>query len=286
MAPQCLPGGFGPLTHRRLPVGSPRGQVDLAEDQVDHAIEELVLVGHVVVERHGFDPEGVAELAHAERRDPTLVGEGDGSKQHSLPAQRDSGLCGRLGLRSHLLPSRSMPLTSLRRKHSYHLHRKLLTSERSMKTATLNRPTDPTTPSFGAGTTSVAQYGLGSPPDDVLREGEIDRLAEANQSIRKASTMAGVGLLAMSLFSALGCLVAVKGLVVPGNAARTAGDITGHEGLFRFGILSLYVVAALDVIVAWALYRVFKPVSDALSRLSAWLRIAYAGVFLVAISQL
>jgi|SRR5271165_5340697 len=155
-----------------------------------------------------------------------------------------------------------------------------------MKTATLNRPTDPTTPSFGAGTTSVAQYGLGSPPDDVLREGEIDRLAEANQSIRKASTMAGVGLLAMSLFSALGCLVAVKGLVVPGNAARTAGDITGHEGLFRFGILSLYVVAALDVIVAWALYRVFKPVSDALSRLSAWLRIAYAGVFLVAISQL
>jgi hypothetical protein len=104
MAPQRLPGGLGPLPHRRFPVGSARGQVDLAEDQVDHAVEKLVLVGHVVVQRHGLDPEGFAELAHAERGDPALVGEGDGRKQHSLPAQRGSGLCGRLGLRSHLLP--------------------------------------------------------------------------------------------------------------------------------------------------------------------------------------
>src|ERR1035438_1094629 len=37
---------------------------------------------------------------------------------------------------------------------------------------------------------------------------------------------------------------------------------------------------------AWALCRVFKPVSDALSKLAAWLRIAYAAVFMVAISQL
>jgi len=155
-----------------------------------------------------------------------------------------------------------------------------------METAALNRPTDPKTPSLGAGTTSVARGGFGSAPDDVPREGEIDRLAEANRSIRKASTTAGVGLLAMSVLSALGYLVAVKGLVVPGNAARTARDITAHKGLLRFGILSLYLVAALDVVVAWALYRIFKPVSDALSRLAAWLRIAYAGVFVVAISQL
>jgi len=154
-----------------------------------------------------------------------------------------------------------------------------------MKTATLNRSTDPTTPSLGAGTTSVARRGFGSPPDDVLRDVETHRLAEANRSIRKASTTAGVGLLAMSVLSALGYLVAVNGLVVPGNVARTARDITVHEGLFRFGILSLYLVAALDVVVAWALYRVFKPVS-VLSRLAAWLRIAYAGVFVVAISQL
>jgi hypothetical protein len=56
--------------------------------------------------------------------------------------------------------------------------------------------------------------------------------------------------------------------------------------MFRFGILSLYLVAVLDVVVAWALYRVFKPVDGLLSKLAAWLRIGYAVAFTVAISQL
>ena len=150
-----------------------------------------------------------------------------------------------------------------------------------MKTATLTRPKDPKTASLGAGTMSVAGHDLGSPPDEALRGA-----AETNNSIRKASATAGVGLLAMSVLSAFGYLVAVKGLVVPASAARTAKNIASHENLFRFGILSLYLVAALDVVVAWALYRVFKPVSKAVSRLAAWLRIAYAGVFVVGISQL
>jgi len=155
-----------------------------------------------------------------------------------------------------------------------------------MKTATLNRPKNPTSPSLGAGTPSDAHRGTGSPPDDTLRECEIHRLAETDRSIRTASTIAGVGLLAMSVLSALGYLVAVKGIVVPGNAARTARNIAGHKDMFRFGILNLYLVAALDVVVAWALHRVFRPVSDALSKVAAWLRVAYAGFFAVAISQL
>ena len=90
----------------------------------------------------------------------------------------------------------------------------------------------------------------------------------------------------MSVLSAFGYLLAVKGVVAPANAARTSTNLAGHERLFGFGILSLYVVAALDVVVACALYRVFKPVSAGLSRLAAGLRIAYAAVFIVAISQL
>ena len=128
-----------------------------------------------------------------------------------------------------------------------------------MTKATLTRPTDPRTASLGAGMASVAGHDLGSPPDEALREGEINRLAETNHSIRKASTTAGVGLLAMSVLSAFGYLVAVKGLVVPGNVARTAKNIADHEGMFRFGILSLYLVAVLDVVVAWALYACSSP---------------------------
>ncbi len=156
-----------------------------------------------------------------------------------------------------------------------------------MTRATLTRPTDPTTTaSLGEGTMSVARHDLGSAPDDSLPGGDIKRRAEANHSIRKASTTAGVGLLLMSVLSAFGYVVAVKGLVVPGNAAQTAGKLAGHEDLFRFGILSLYLVVALDVVVAWALYRAFKPVSKALSKVAAWLRVSYAGVFIFAISQL
>ena len=150
-----------------------------------------------------------------------------------------------------------------------------------MTRATLTRPTDPRTASLGAGMMSVADHDLGSPADEALRG-----VAETKHSMRTASTTAGVGLLAMSVLSAFGYLVAVKGLVVPGNAARTAKNIASHEDMFWFGILTLYLVTVLDVVVAWALYRVFKPVSDALSRLAAWLRIAYAVVFTVAISQL
>ena len=72
-----------------------------------------------------------------------------------------------------------------------------------------------------------------------------------DRSVRRASTFAGVGLLAMSVLSALGYLVAVKGLVAPGNATRTSTNLAAHKGLFGFGILSLYAVAALDVLVAW-----------------------------------
>ena len=51
-------------------------------------------------------------------------------------------------------------------------------------------------------------------------------------------------------------------------------------------MLALYLVVVLDVVVAWALMRVFEPVSRSLSRLAAWFRVAYSAIFMVAISQL
>ena len=155
-----------------------------------------------------------------------------------------------------------------------------------MTRATLTQPTSPTTVSLHTRVKPAAARDLGSPHDDVPAEGETDRLAVTGRSVRQASIAAGVGLLVMAVLSGFGYLVAVKGVVVPANAARTSTNLAGHEGLFRCGILSLYLVAALDVVVGWALYRVFKPVNNAVSRLAAWLRIAYAVVFVVAISQL
>ena len=58
------------------------------------------------------------------------------------------------------------------------------------------------------------------------------------------------------------------------------------EGTFRLAVAGLYVVVVLDIVAAWALFRFFAPVNDWLARLAAWLRVAFAVVFLVAISEL
>lgn len=120
--------------------------------------------------------------------------------------------------------------------------------------------------------------GDGHPPDQTL--------ARTGWSMRRASATAGIGLVLMIVPALLGNFVAVEGLVTPGDAARTAADITASEGLFRFGIANLFAVVLLDVVVAVALYRVFRPVSAGASTLAAAARLVYAGIFMVAISQL
>ena len=112
------------------------------------------------------------------------------------------------------------------------------------------------------------------------------RRLTAGWSVRRASITAGVALLLMSAVAIFGNFVAVDGLVTEGNAAQTAQDIRASEGLFRLGIVSMVVVIALDVVIAWALYRVFSPVNKSVSILAAALRLVYSGVFMVAIAQL
>src|SRR3712207_6840694 len=110
--------------------------------------------------------------------------------------------------------------------------------------------------------------------------------AHSTQSIRRVGFTAGVALLVLAVLSAVAVLVVVYGLTTPGDAAATAENITASEGTFRLAVGALYVVIVLDVVVAWALFRFFASVDSWLSRLAAWLRVAYSMVFLVAISQL
>lgn len=109
---------------------------------------------------------------------------------------------------------------------------------------------------------------------------------DLSRPIRRASLVAGASLLLMSVLAGFGALFAVDGLVTEGDGATTAADVLASEGLFRSGVAALYVVIVLDVVVAWALFRVFSPVSVAISRLAAWSRLAYAAVYLIALSQL
>jgi hypothetical protein len=104
--------------------------------------------------------------------------------------------------------------------------------------------------------------------------------------MRRTGLVAGVALLLLAALSAVGVLVAVDGLVTPGDADTTADAITASETRFRLGVATLYLVVVLDVIAAWGLFRFFAPVNLWVSRLTAWLRVAYSVAFLIAISQL
>jgi hypothetical protein len=103
---------------------------------------------------------------------------------------------------------------------------------------------------------------------------------------RRTAVWAGVGLLLIAALGAFGYVGVIQGLVTEGDAARTAADISGSRGLFATGVSAMYVAALLDVLVAWALLRLFEPVDGSTARLAAYLRIAYGAAFLVAIGHL
>ncbi len=113
-----------------------------------------------------------------------------------------------------------------------------------------------------------------------------DVTEEANSSVRRGSLVAGLGILLVAVLAAVGQLVVIEGLVTEGNAAKTAEDILTSEGMFRLGVATWYVVAVLDLVVAWAVLQVFSPVDRGIARLAAWSRLAYSAVLMVAVSQL
>ena len=63
--------------HLRAPVAAGRREIDLAEDQVDDAVEDLVLARHVVVDRHRLDAELLGQRADGQRPEPSGVGDRD-----------------------------------------------------------------------------------------------------------------------------------------------------------------------------------------------------------------
>jgi hypothetical protein len=71
-------------------------------------------------------------------------------------------------------------------------------------------------------------------------------------------------------------------LVISENAAQTVHNILTQQGLFAIGILCYLISYVFDVIIAWALYYLLKPVNASLSLLAAWFQIVYTAVGLTA----
>ncbi len=115
---------------------------------------------------------------------------------------------------------------------------------------------------------------------------DITESSSPDVSPNKACLVAGFSLLFIAILAPVGHYAILQDLVVPGDAAATAAKIAASEGLFRVGICCLLINAILDVVVAWALHIVLKPTNRSVSLLSAWFRIVYATILIVALSRL
>ncbi|WP_024477447.1 DUF4386 domain-containing protein [Arthrobacter sp. CAL618] len=105
-------------------------------------------------------------------------------------------------------------------------------------------------------------------------------------SPRTAAIVAGLGLAVMAVVAGFANFGAIVPLIARGDAEQTAQNVSGAPLLFFAGVVSFFIVALLDVIVAGALYTLFRPVSRRVSAAAAWMRSVYAVLLLVALSQL
>lgn len=105
-------------------------------------------------------------------------------------------------------------------------------------------------------------------------------------SLRTAAVIGGLGLLLMAILAPIAQFGVLQGVIVDGDAAATAANIAESEGMFRVAIACFLLVAVLDVVVALALYVVFRPVNAFLSGLTAMLRIVYGAMFAVSLTGL
>jgi Domain of unknown function (DUF4386) len=101
-----------------------------------------------------------------------------------------------------------------------------------------------------------------------------------------ASLASGLGLLAMVVLMTAGYFGAVVPLITPGDAAKTAADISQSGMVYLAGVLAIFLVTLIDVLAAVAWFALFKNVNRKLSAVAAWMRVTFAGLFAVATSHL
>lgn len=105
-------------------------------------------------------------------------------------------------------------------------------------------------------------------------------------SPHQAALAAGFGLLLMVFLAPIAYFTVIQNLIVPGDAQATVANIMASLSSFRISIVLLLLVAILDLIVAWGLYVLLKPINKSLSLITAWFRVVYAAIFAVAIANL
>jgi hypothetical protein len=114
---------------------------------------------------------------------------------------------------------------------------------------------------------------------------EVDVVEKVN-SIKRTARFAGLVYLLIAIIAILANFFVLESLIVPEEAATTANNILANELLFRGGVVSFMVLVILDVVVAWALYILLKPVNKNLAMLAAWFRVVFATILGIGLHNL
>lgn len=107
----------------------------------------------------------------------------------------------------------------------------------------------------------------------------LDVGTDSDLSVRQAARIAGVGYVLLFALAIFANFFVREGLIVADDAAATATNIAESNGLFRFGLVSFLAIFLIDIVVAWALYIVFRHEQRDLSLVAGWSRVVYT-VFL------
>lgn len=94
-------------------------------------------------------------------------------------------------------------------------------------------------------------------------------------SIGRAGLIAGLGLLLMVLTAPVAQMYLLPSLVDSSDPQLTLQNIMGGKHLLIAAIFLFIITFIADIIVAWALYVFFIPVSRSRSLLTAWFRLVY-----------
>jgi hypothetical protein len=105
-------------------------------------------------------------------------------------------------------------------------------------------------------------------------------------SLGRAAGMAGFGYLIIFISGIFANFMVIQNMIVPGDAAATAGNIMAAQGLFRLGILSFIIMVLFDLLLAWLLYLLLKPVNRDVSLFAGWFRLVNATIFGLALYHL
>lgn len=100
---------------------------------------------------------------------------------------------------------------------------------------------------------------------------------------RTAARIAGLSYVALFVLALFANFFVRERLVDLDDAAATFENIASSELLFRSGMVAFLAIFLLDVVIAWALYIVFRGVGEQVSRLAAWFRLTYTVMLGVAL---